>query len=537
MAESAVNPDEGAAVGDDLACMKCGYNLRTLAHTTNCPECGNPVQSSIEFSRRIGSLNFRPLKRGALFMIAASVVPVLAWIIVTVLRWDTTPFLERVCTTVGVTVFSILQIIGIIELGRARHLGKFGRWLRSLCITLALFECLFSLATWLILWNWRGLDLNNAAHRMTVALIFGIDSLMIVGLLGALIIGMIWTRGLAHAMHRPWLASLTVLAAVVAIMQPCISLLRYLVIIARMLVDSVSLSWLQVYSGLFDLVMRLSSVASAFFRPATLIALPVFWIVFYIVARRTARGVVPQTPVGILIDPHNTLQAPEAVANLRTRRAAVVAAMAALAMALSVIIALLDTPVPQAAYYFPAVLTLGLILFAFGIMLVAATCRRNAAPRHRVRIVAALLLTMIAPVLQTLILLPPFQSGAHIDSPVSLLFVCLGFLCAGLLTALRAFLLNTLRPIHKRRAALVRVLGGVALAAMLVLAFGMVPIRTFPWVPYDRSIFSRSAAGPVIASALLATASFLMCLCAALTSVTLFRHRSAGYSASAHQSP
>lgn len=36
-----------ARVADDLACIGCGYNLRTLMANANCPECGQQVGSSL----------------------------------------------------------------------------------------------------------------------------------------------------------------------------------------------------------------------------------------------------------------------------------------------------------------------------------------------------------------------------------------------------------------------------------------------------------------------------------------------------------
>jgi hypothetical protein len=42
-------PDTTAkTVQDDTSCMGCGYNLRTLPTTANCPECNTPVPHSIK---------------------------------------------------------------------------------------------------------------------------------------------------------------------------------------------------------------------------------------------------------------------------------------------------------------------------------------------------------------------------------------------------------------------------------------------------------------------------------------------------------
>ena len=33
-------------IGEDLPCVRCGYNLRGLDVTGTCPECGGPVEAS-----------------------------------------------------------------------------------------------------------------------------------------------------------------------------------------------------------------------------------------------------------------------------------------------------------------------------------------------------------------------------------------------------------------------------------------------------------------------------------------------------------
>lgn len=43
--------DRAARIETDLACVECGYNLRTLAHSANCPECGMAVVVSARGDR------------------------------------------------------------------------------------------------------------------------------------------------------------------------------------------------------------------------------------------------------------------------------------------------------------------------------------------------------------------------------------------------------------------------------------------------------------------------------------------------------
>lgn len=49
-------PPMEATVTDDLVCIGCGYNLRTLRHVGRCPECGQSVHDTVT----IGDLNYAP---------------------------------------------------------------------------------------------------------------------------------------------------------------------------------------------------------------------------------------------------------------------------------------------------------------------------------------------------------------------------------------------------------------------------------------------------------------------------------------------
>src|SRR5436305_1574598 len=37
-----------SALDDNLPCLRCGYNLRTLATDGRCPECSTPIASSLD---------------------------------------------------------------------------------------------------------------------------------------------------------------------------------------------------------------------------------------------------------------------------------------------------------------------------------------------------------------------------------------------------------------------------------------------------------------------------------------------------------
>lgn len=68
--------DHAIRIETDLACVECGYNLRTLAQTGSCPECGTPVVVSSRGDRLASAPRawVHALAHGAWWLRAAVVI-------------------------------------------------------------------------------------------------------------------------------------------------------------------------------------------------------------------------------------------------------------------------------------------------------------------------------------------------------------------------------------------------------------------------------------------------------------------------------
>src|SRR4051812_17446081 len=64
-------------VAGDLACARCGYNLRTLnVQRGVCPECGLGVQAALELGRALREVRFGRLAAGAGILALAALMAV-----------------------------------------------------------------------------------------------------------------------------------------------------------------------------------------------------------------------------------------------------------------------------------------------------------------------------------------------------------------------------------------------------------------------------------------------------------------------------
>ncbi|MEZ6189814.1 MAG: hypothetical protein R3C45_00810 [Phycisphaerales bacterium] len=73
---SETQPDQAIRIETDLACVECGYNLRTLARTATCPECGIAVVVSARGDRLASAPQawVHALAHGAWWLRAAVVI-------------------------------------------------------------------------------------------------------------------------------------------------------------------------------------------------------------------------------------------------------------------------------------------------------------------------------------------------------------------------------------------------------------------------------------------------------------------------------
>ncbi|HEX8521994.1 MAG TPA: hypothetical protein VF669_07035 [Tepidisphaeraceae bacterium] len=108
--KSGVPVGEGERVSDDLPCRRCGYNLRELGRSSNCPECGVAVAQSIrgDWLRFADPAWLRLLTYGLLILCAGSSTSTLVRLFSNFLVGSLGSPLARVIAMVG----TLLSIVG-----------------------------------------------------------------------------------------------------------------------------------------------------------------------------------------------------------------------------------------------------------------------------------------------------------------------------------------------------------------------------------------------------------------------------------------
>ena len=56
--QAAAKPSDSEHISADLPCTSCGYNLNTLSATGACPECGQPIETTLSFCGEGVRLNY-----------------------------------------------------------------------------------------------------------------------------------------------------------------------------------------------------------------------------------------------------------------------------------------------------------------------------------------------------------------------------------------------------------------------------------------------------------------------------------------------
>jgi hypothetical protein len=216
-------------LGDDLPCVKCRYNLRSLAREGRCPECGTAVGESVRYA----GLDFSRLMRGLRLL---ALLPVLKVLVVGIY------FVEVVSRSITLGYVSVGVLLGVLLLhpvlfcwavallARAKPLGGKRRVSRAVCFAYGAAPLLV-IATYLALAGC--LKLGWISELIAEENVWIFDAVCVgvivfaLGRVSAAFIGWRYMGDLAKRLGRRWLSILATTLLVLSVVISSIGILYW----------------------------------------------------------------------------------------------------------------------------------------------------------------------------------------------------------------------------------------------------------------------------------------------------------------------
>jgi hypothetical protein len=181
IAEAAHPPPPAAPLDEDVPCAGCGYNLRGLAPTGRCPECGKAVQVSI-LRRRAKRPRPPPDPRWARDVVEGAAASLVAFGLLAVIgvvpnAWTTTPYSrlpvsktpERIALLCVCSMAWVAAWYSAWKLSRPPPAGERMRLLTRLWLA-RWPTTAYALVPFLIPLSWNGMDSGSAVLLLIMLL-------------------------------------------------------------------------------------------------------------------------------------------------------------------------------------------------------------------------------------------------------------------------------------------------------------------------------------------------------------------------------